>query len=281
MRSKKDISKILTEGSIKQKLLLIAENTARHRFNFQHSDLKDSREPLLTDKELNALSKSFKTDREIDLYNLWIDYERTVVNALQNLQGFLFEYKMNSSNLRGYILLWDAIQNSELLVNSVLHEIKDPQERKRIAKDSAQRVEYLFCDTSPDEEGYIEIDINHLSKKKDYNGLMSLIENVRKQVEDSAIKLLSWREALLDYMEEKGFNVPTYKDMIKVITKEIYTPPIDWTKYKAGEPKFRGAEDYVRVNNIKSKYAIIPDLEALQVDKEIYSEVKADLLRDE
>jgi len=280
MRDKKDISKILTEGSLKQKLLLIAEDTARHRFQFVHKDLQD-KQPLLTDKEANNLAKSFKTDREIDLYNKWIDYDRTVVNALNNLQGILFEAKVNYSNLRGYILLWDAIQNSELLVNSVLHEIKDPKERKRIAKDSAGRVEYLFCETAPDEEGYIEIDINHISKKENYHGLRDLIENVSKEVKDSAIKVLSWREAILDYMEEKGFNVPTYKDMIKTITKEIYTPPMDWTKYKAGEPKFRGAEDTQRVNNIKSKYAIIPDLESLQVDKDIYNEVKADFLKDE
>lgn len=280
MRDKKDISKILTEGSAKQKLLIIAEDEARKRFIFQHPDLKD-REPLLTDKEYRAVRDSFKTDREIDLYNKWIDYDRTVVNALNNLQGILFEAKVNYSNLRGYILLWDAIQNSELLVNSVLHEIKDPKERKRIAKDSAGRVEYLFSETAPDEEGYIEIDINHISKKENYHGLRDLIENVSKEVKDSAIKVLSWREAILDYMEEKGFNVPTYKDMIKTITKEIYTPPMDWTKYKAGEPKFRGAEDTQRVNNIKSKYAIIPDLESLQVDKDIYNEVKADFLKDE
>ncbi len=279
--SKKDISKILTEGSPKQKLLLIAEDTARHRFNFKHSDLKDSKEPLLTDKELTALSKSFKTDREIDLYNKWIDYDRTVVTAIQNLQGFLIEYRMNSSNLRGYILLWDAIQNSELLVNSVLHEIKDPEERKRIAKDSAGRVEYLFCETAPDEEGYIEIDINHISKKKNYHGLRDLIENVSKEVKDSAIKVLSWREAILDYMEEKGFNVPTYKDIIKLMTQEITTPPIDWTKYKAGEPQFKGAEDIKRVHNIKSKYAIIPDLNSLEPDEEIVNYFKDKFLKDE
>jgi len=277
---KKDISKILTEGSAKQKLLIIAEDEARKTFIFQHPDLKD-REPLLTDKEYRAVSDSFKTDREIALWNKWVNHKMTVVNALGNLQGLMFEVKTHYSNLRGYVLLWNAIENSELLANSILHEIKDPQERKRIAKDSAGRVKYLFSETAPDEEGYIEIDINHISKKKDYHGLRDLIENVSNQVRESAIKLLSWKKAIQDYIEETGFNVPTYKDMIKVVTKEIYTPPIDWTKYKAGDPQFRGAEDNKRVNNIKSKYAIIPDIKSLEPDEEIVRYFKDNFLKDE
>jgi len=277
---KKDISKILTEGSAKQKLLIIAEDEARKTFIFQHPDLKD-REPLLTDKEYRAVSDSFKTDREIALWNKWVNHKMTVVNALGNLQGLMFEVKTHYSNLRGYVLLWNAIENSELLANSILHEIKDPQERKRIAKDSAGRVKYLFSETAPDEEGYIEIDINHISKKKDYHGLRDLIENVSNQVRESAIKLLSWKKAIQDYIEVTGFNVPTYKDMIKVVTKEIYTPPIDWTKYKAGDPQFRGAEDNKRVNNIKSKYAIIPDIKSLEPDEEIVRYFKDNFLKDE
>jgi len=277
---KKDISKILTEGSAKQKLLIIAEDEARKTFIFQHPDLKD-REPLLTDKEYRAVSDSFKTDREIALWNKWVNHKMTVVNALGNLQGLMFEVKTHYSNLRGYVLLWNAIENSELLANSILHEIKDPQERKRIAKDSAGRVKYLFSETAPDEEGYIEIDIDYEKKRPNTYSLLRLIENVGKQVKDSAIKLLSWKKAIQDYIEETGFNVPTYKDMIKVVTKEIYTPPIDWTKYKAGDPQFRGAEDNKRVNNIKSKYAIIPDIKSLEPDEEIVRYFKDNFLKDE
>lgn len=277
---KKDIAKILSEGTPKQKLLIVAEDEARKMFIFQHPDLK-GREPLLTDKEYRAVSDSFKTDREIALWNKWIHYKRTVVNALGNLQGLMFEAKMHYSDLRGYVLLWNAIENSELLANSILHEIKDPKERKRIAKDSAGRVEYLFSETAPDEEGYIEIDINYIEKKSNSPGLKSLIETVGGRVTESAIKLLSWRKAIIDYIEETGFNVPTYKDMLKVITQELYTPPIDWTKYKAGEPQFRGAEDNKRVNNIKSKYAIIPDIKSLEPDEEIVKYFKDNFLKDE
>ena len=122
--AKKDIGKILTTGSPKQKILLIAEDRARHRY-FQ--------EELLTDSDFNQLFNSLKKPNEIKLWKEFRELDETVSNAIVNLQGILFEVKMNYSNLRGYILVWNSIENAELLVNSVLHEIKDPKERKRIS----------------------------------------------------------------------------------------------------------------------------------------------------
>ena len=114
--AKKDIGKILTTGSTKQRLLLLAEDNARAKY---------SQERLLTDHEINQLSNSFKKPNEIKLWNEFRRLDDTVTNAIVNLQGLKFEVLMNYSNLRGYILVWNSIENTELLVNSVLHEIKD------------------------------------------------------------------------------------------------------------------------------------------------------------
>ena len=122
--AKKDIGKILTTGSTKQRLLLLAEDNARAKY---------SQERLLTDHEINQLSESFKKPNEIQLWNKWLKVDRVVTSAIINLQGLKFEVLMNYSNLRGYILVWNSIENAELLVNSVLHEIKDPKERKLIS----------------------------------------------------------------------------------------------------------------------------------------------------
>ena len=56
--AKKDIGKILTTGSLKQRILLIAEDIARGKY-FQ--------EKLLTDSDFNQLSNSFKKPNEIKL----------------------------------------------------------------------------------------------------------------------------------------------------------------------------------------------------------------------
>ena len=104
--AKKDIGKILTTGSPKQRLLLLAEDNARAKY---------SQEGLLTEHEINQLSESFKKPNEIQLWNKWLKVDRVVSTAIMNLQGLKFEVLMHYSNLRGYILVWETIQEAEVL----------------------------------------------------------------------------------------------------------------------------------------------------------------------
>jgi hypothetical protein len=263
---KKDIGKILTTGSPKQRALLIAEDVARSKY-FQ--------EKLLTDSEFNQISESFKTPREIKLWNEFRELDRTISVALGNLQGKKVEVLMNYSTLRGYILLWNAIENAELLVNSVLHEIKDRKERKRIAKRGADGVSFLFSKTEPDQEGYIEIKIDqngYKGRKKieppERDSLWEDMNRVKKQVETSVIGYLSWERATLDFMEERGFNIKTYKEAINVMNKAINTPIINVAKYNGD---FGIEHDPTRLDNVIKKYAICPIIEELEVDETEYN----------
>lgn len=254
--AKKDIGKILTTGSPKQRILLIAEDIARSKY-FQ--------EKLLTDSDFNQLSNSFKKPNEIKLWNEFRKLDDTVTNAIVNLQGKMFEVLMNYSNLRGYILVWNTIENAELLVNSVLHEIKDPKERKRIAENGAKGIDLLFSKTEPDKEGYIEINID---PKEEKISLQYAMNNVKKEVETSVIKYLSWESATLDFMEERGFNVKTYKQQIKLMTTQVYNPIIGWAKYSG---KLNTGRPHPRLEEIIKKYAICPNIEDIKVDEEEYN----------
>lgn len=254
--AKKNIGKILTTGSPKQRVLLIAEEIARGKY-FQ--------EKLLTDSDFNQLSNSFKKPNEIKLWNEFRRLDDTVTNAIVNLQGLKFEVLMNYSNLRGYILVWNSIENTELLVNSVLHEIKDPQERKRIAEDGAKGIDLLFSKTEPDQEGYIEINIDH--KEEKYR-LLKVMNNVKKEVEISVIRYLSWERATLDFMEERGFKVKTYIEQLKIMTAKVYDPIVGWGKYSG---KLDSPVSHPRLEKLMKKYAIIPNMEDLKVDEEEYS----------
>lgn len=279
--AKKDIGKILTSGSPKQKLLLLTEDTARGKYLLER---------LLTDNEFNQLSDSFKKPNEIKLWNEFRRLDETVANAINNLQGVKFEVLMNSSNLRGYILVWNSIENAELLVNSVLHEIKDPKERKLIADNGAKYINLLFSRTEPDQEGYIEIkvdfetedyeDMSYNSKKiktKEFS-LWYVMNNVKKELENSLIKYMSWEAALLDYMEDKGFNVKTYKEAIKQLSTQVYRPVIGWRKYYG---KSSETVPQPRLEKIIKKYAIGPNLSELKVDEAQYNWFKLNILGDE
>lgn len=254
--AKKNIDKVLTSGSPKQRLLLIAEERARGKY---------FKERLLTEGEFNKLNESFRKPNEVKLWNEFKNLDDTITNAIINLQGKMFEVLMNYSNLRGYILVWNTIENAELLVNSVLHEIKNQEERRRIAKAGATNVNILLVKTEPDQEGYIDINID---PKEEKISLQYAMNNVKKEVETSVIQYLSWERATLDFMEERGFNVKTYKEQIKIMTAKIYEPIIGWDKY-SGE--ISSPLSHPRLERIVKKYAICPNMDDLKVDEEEYN----------
>jgi len=284
--AKKDIGKILTTGSPKQRLLLLAENNAR---------VKYSMEPFLTEHEENQLADSLKKPNEIKLWNSWLRVDRQVTTAIMNLQGLKFEVLMHYSNLRGYILVWETIQEAEVLSNHILHEITDQEERIRISSQAGKLGRFLFTDIATDKEGYLDISIDFeqesytdengkiiqpkdTPKKNKKYSLWYVMNNVKREAINSAIKFLSWREAILDYMEEEGFIIKTYKDMINSMTEDIHKPIIAWTKYQSDEESFIPDIPKIRADKLKAKYAITPNTRELEVDIEIYNYYKKEFL---
>ena len=57
------------------------------------------------------------------------------------------------------------------------------------------------------------------------------MDNVKMEAEQSVIKFISWESATLDYMENKGFNVKTYKDAIGGLRAQVFSSIIGWDKY--------------------------------------------------
>jgi len=287
--AKKDIGKILTTGSTKQRLLLLAEDNARAKY---------SQERLLTDHEINQLSESFKKPNEIQLWNKWLKVDRVVTSAIMNLQGLKFEVLMHYSNLRGYILVWETIQEAEVLSNHILHEIKDQEERIKISSQAGKLNNFLFTDIQMDKEGYLDINIDfEKDTYKDENGKLAgvkekgirskkyslwyVMNNVKREAINSAIKFLSWREAILDYMEEEGFSIKTYRGIINSMTEDIHKPIIGWTKYQSDVKLFIPDLPHNRADKLKAKYAITPNTRELEVDTEIYNYFKKEFLKDE
>jgi hypothetical protein len=260
--AKKNIGNILSSGTLRQRLLLMFEERARGK-HFQ--------ERLLTEGEASQLQNSFKKPNEIKLWNEFYDIDETVTNAIINLQGLMFEVLMRYSDLRGYILTWNSIENAELLANLILHEIKDPKERKQIAERGTKGVNLLLSKVSPDKEGYIDIDID-----KKQPSLYFAISNVKKEVEDVVIKYYSWESATLDFMEETGFKIKTYRNAIKDMTKRITDSPIiDWDKYKVDPSRYLAEP---RLERVMEKYAICPDIENLKPDEDQYNWFRANFL---
>jgi hypothetical protein len=274
--SKKDIGKILTTGTARQRLLIIAEDRARVIYG---------EERLLTDSDLNKLFDSFKKPNEIKLYNQFLGYSKAVNNAILNLQGLKYEVIKHYSDLRGYILLLNSCENSEILVNSILNEIKDTGERERIAKIGASVSSFLFTRAVVDEEGFIDIQTNY---KREFSGvfkklptdytLWGVMNNVKDKAEATACRYISWEKALLDFIDDKGYNVKTYKDKIKGLSTEIWSPIIHWAKYygenNTGLP-------HPNLERLLTKYKIAPDTELYEIDEAEYQFFRKEIIGDE
>ena len=277
--SKKDISKILTSGTPKQRLQIAIENVARNKFG---------REGLITDHEAHQLSNSFKTPSEIKLWNRGLKFDRIMSNGLMNLQGLKYETLMHISNLRGYILVWNTLEEAETLTNHILHEVKNKEERIKIASNSSKMPNFLFTQLETDKEGYLNINIDF--EKEDYKekgtktnrySLWHVMNNVRTQVITSAIRYISWSKACEDFMEEEGFSIKMYKEIIKNMDEDVYKPVIGWTKYREDEESFIPDIKSKRVDKLKSSYNIAPNLMALEIDINEYNSFMNNFLRDE
>ena len=289
--AKKDISTILKSGTPKQRMLLIAEDIARRKF-YGVGDR------LLTDREFNQLSESFKSDKEIKLWNRYKNIDAVVTNAIMNLQGLKYEVLMHYTNLRGYVFLWNNLEHSELLVNSVLHEIKNPEERKRIAEKvvKKQDINALFSKNFIDEEGYVETSIDFLSDiYTDEDGnrisykdtprqtrercLLYLMETVKEDAIRSASKWLGWYEALYDYIDSEGFNVKTYKNILETLETEVRSRLVGWGKYY-GEIE-TGVEINPKLTKLIEGYEVCPEPYDIEPDEREYNWFKREIIGDE
>lgn len=278
--NKVNIPKIVESGSTQRKLQLLAEDNARAKFSLDR---------LLGEEDESKLYTIFKNPKTVAIWNRWRAQDRLVTNAIGNLQGLKFEVLMHYSNLRGYILVWNSIENAELMANSILHEIKDPAERARLARIGADKVDLLFSSTDTDEEGYIEIRIRpddesvtqSSGRKSKQHYLWGVMNNVRRDAIQATVRFLSWRKAILDYMAESRFNLKTYRDIIEGITEDVYRPIIGWTKYMEEDQHFLPGIHKERLDKIKETYAIIPDIDKLEIDMDIYNHFKEEFLKDE
>ena len=278
--NKKNIGAVLLKGAPKQRAKLLAEEIARATYNL---------DSLLSETEFFNLQDSFKTSSEIKLYNKYRKNSRVLVDSIANLQAIKFEILMRYSDLRGWIVYWETIQQTELSINISLASIDNESKKYATAKEVALKIDYPFIQSTIDEENYISLlskfDINTLINKegkltavknKDKidksNSLYSSLEEIKTDTNKTLIRFLSWRRATLDFMEVEEFNIKTFKDVIEDITTEINKPVINWPKYVPYEKTFILDTEFTRLDKLKEEYNITPDISTLKVNLD---EVKA------
>jgi len=273
--AKRDIGRLLATGSPKQRLLILAEHEVKERYG---------KKGILTASEVNQISNSFIRPNEIKLWNKWLKVDRIITTAIINLQSLKYETLMQSSNLRGYIILWETLQEAEVLSNHILHEIKDQEQRIKTGSLASKAGTFLFTNIQVDKEGYLKLDIDFDSntlKKDKKPSLYNVINNVKRDLINSALRFLSYSQAVLDYMDEEGFNVKAHKDEINSMIEQVNKPLIGWDKYESQKSNIIDVAYKKRLYKLMSKYVIAPNTKILEIDPEFYNYFKNNILRDE
>lgn len=275
-----------SKGTLKKRILMLAENSARLQYFMT---------PIMSEAEAEAIASSITSKSDIAYWEKVKQMDSKVMGAIQNIQGLSFELMMHKSNLRGYILLWNAIETSELLANSILQEIPNKDERKEISKRALNQAfrptEILLSKTSVDEEGYIELSIDfekeiYSKEVDDYipsrrQSLQFAMDRVREDVIDRATTLKSWIAALRDYMKRNSFNLKVYKEKIDSIEDLALSDVVNWSKYLESQKNFNYIYDNsTLIDSIKQDYSIVPDLHELKHSKDQYEWFTVQFLSD-
>jgi hypothetical protein len=251
---KKDLSTTLKRGLIKNKVLILLDSNAR---------VKIGKEPLITQEEGDKIRDSLKAPYEIRVYNKLIQIEKNIAYQMINLSLMSVDVARFVSEVKGAILVWEVSEEAEELANYLLYEIKDLEERRRIAEAGVKRSNILFIDLSVDNEGFIKTDPDG---KKGSSNLRENINNIVKTLILVSSRYNTLRKVILDYMEETGVKIRTYIEEIKSYDYRAYDFTLD--KYSLQKKTFFKLPH--RVDNQKNYYSIVPDLREIEIDPKLY-----------
>jgi len=250
--NKKDISKVLTRGSARQRATIIAEDGAQY---------SKTGKGFLTDSETKALYDSFKTSAEIRTYNKYLEVGRKVRQSIPYLKQLHLLYEVSIAYLTGYSLLWLSYQQQAEHFNELLYEVKNKAEKAKLLKRLTE-FDFLFATIVPSKEkGFIDIKTD--SKGESY-GIEELIRAYTERATYELREAKALAQAILDYMDEEGFNVKTYKETVKEVLDALSTDRTVIGKFSRKKimETAKTDKERKRTEEIYSKYWIFPDPEA-------------------
>lgn len=257
--NKTDVTKVLATGSPKQRILILAEDTAQYRIHHKG---------YLTDRERQGLTDSFKTSAEIKLYNKFMNCDKAVTYAMPYLKQLQLIHEVSIAYLTGYCLLWHDYQQQGDNYNELLYQIEDKETKAKVLKTITSHTPLLadIVDIkSGKDKGLVEILIRELPARKkntERYGMGDIIDAYSVKATDQLKEAKALAQAILDYMDEEGFNVKTYKKQVTDILDALSVDRAVMPKFSrtAGE-ELAGATDTEkkRYNDLMSKYWVFPD----------------------
>jgi len=261
---KKDVSTIMKKGTAKQRIMLLASHIAEQQLN---------KEGFLTEKEVNSLSDSFKTSSETRLYNKFRETDRIVRHGLPYLSQLLSIYLERIAYLNGYsIMYFNALRQCDTL-NYIVSETKSKAQKEKtkeiITKETEQPLLYKY---KINKRGDISLNLDVKI------GLKELFAAHKKQAIEQLRNGKTFIKAILEFMEDKEFNVEPYIKKIEEI-EDIFKEdraPVPYMSKKQLRDKLgeEGAKSLIKEGETES--FLFPDYSETEIDEELYKYFRED-----
>ncbi len=288
---KKDISKILTKGSAKKRAILFFSNLAQAVLH---------KKEFLTEAEKQNLYDSFKTNREIKIYNQYRKTDQTIRYAIGVLVQYQFIYQEKLTRLGGFINQWDSQKKVEELINLIIDKLDPKKEKQKELKKIIELNEWFYpASTTFDKEGFLHLDIDTPPFEVRLGQLSSAIEDIKYDIETkketfpsfqttldrsvqkakkSLIECKTIVEALYNFLEEKEFKIEIYCLAIENIIEQLKKIPYLYNPMFSKTLMEEYRNDIASPPSMMEQYLVLPQYEELEIDKAFYENIQTTIL---
>jgi hypothetical protein len=259
--AKKDLSKVLKKGSIKQRLKLLDEYRSSSIYGRE----------ALTVKEATELIDSFQTPEEIRLYDLHLRAHNYYRHLIAHIEIAYMSYREAIAIIAGFSLVWHTYEMNEEIINSIIREV-DNKQMTKLVSEKFSRSQFFYADVAEDEEGFLRFYTDNREQKKrgikrgdDYS-MEGILRIWKAKAEQYALELNMFCNLLLDYSETIDYKPTVFIDKLKHFLEFIKT---DHALLPKNSEKQMQENEMANMDLFK-KYFVYPNPDNLEIDEEEY-----------
>lgn len=210
MRTKKDVNEIIDKGTPRERINLYFSNRAERETGVK----------LLTDEEASRLIRSFKTSRELDLFDKYAKIDTDVKKTIIHLNQLQLAYREQIAYIRGIEDLWYAYSGTAELLNKILQRVRDEEIAEEMLNDIVNSQTRYPFEFTVDKDG--QIVLKTTSPKEEAETDLEALTRIRKaQAERILRHTKAIFKAVYDYIREKRFKIKAYQRQLKVMEKDL------------------------------------------------------------
>lgn len=267
---KKDISKVLKEGSPRQRLILLTTDSLQEYLAMK--GIKPDAKNILTEGERQNLLDSFKTPQEIKLYNKCAKVNRNFPYFLMMLNEAQLRYNQAIAYLIGFTTSWQDYQFTTQTLNEILYEVKEKKLKNTIKKVILNSPLFTYGELKENnKDGFLELETGIDEKRIRLEGLIRAWSDTATAI---LIQAKSYIKAIEDYLTEQDFFIQAFKDALNYYEKEFKEDKAIFRKYSKKQMNKLSEEIfYLHSSKLFEKYFVFPDYDELEINEKEYNTI--------